>query len=279
MRRRLQEFLRTEIDAGWRRFLPRRNCRWPVSGAGSSISLSTRSDALPATGLTGQISALAAGGQKGSEPARRQLRHRKRLYRAAAARRDDALSGAALGDMARPARAEAPFRPPPCQADRHRSGIAGVVLCRDRPSRPATALRFAPTDWSGSLRQRGVSHARVPFPLEPSLRRSPVSNPELCAGCWRRLGYRGVIDAGGRALCCAPAPPTRTDQRRPSGSGDRRGPSFRQAQGAEARVKRRRRYCRDLPGRDFGAAARSVAMVRAFSQEPLARRAPLCCRA
>ena len=218
VRRRLQEFLRTEIE---RRLAPLFAAQaLPLGGVGRGLvyQLVDALGCLPATDVRPDLRP-GAGGQKGVEPARRQLRHRKRLFRAAAARRDDALSGAPLGGMARPAGAEAAIRPPSCQTDRNRSGVAAPHFMRRSAFVSWTDSPCAPTGWSGSRRRRGASHARAPFRPGPSCgdRRRRTSG---AARTVRGAGLSRSHRCRWRNVRCAAAPPSRNERGRRS-----RGPA------------------------------------------------------
>src|SRR5262249_19010617 len=95
--------------------------------AGARVSTPRRGGMSAREQNSGPNCRAGAGRQKGAEPAGPPFWHRKRLLRAAVARRSHALSGAPVGDMAESAGAAAAVGPPPCEGFRSRSGAAALV--------------------------------------------------------------------------------------------------------------------------------------------------------
>ena len=221
VRRRLQEFLRGEIE---RRLAPLFAAQaLPLGGVGRGLvfQLVDALGCLPRPTSRAKSPPSAPADRKALEPARCPLRHRERLFRAAAARRYDALSGASLGGAARPAGAAAAVGAPSCQADRR-----SIRSCRPHSMRRSafvcsTGSRCAPTDWSGSRPRRGASHASGPFAAGAELAAIAGVEPPALRRLLAALGYRAVIEAGEETFVAAAAAPTRNRQRQPPARGRR----------------------------------------------------------
>ena len=127
----------------------------------------------------------------------------------------------------------------------------GLALRADRLERLAAAARRLEPEWPVRCRRRASP-------------RSPASSRAALRRLLTALGYRAVIADGVETFVARPRR-RRDDRRRPLRALAAGRPSLRQIAGTEARLS-------DSGARTAEPAARSMAVVRAPGQEPLARR-------